>query len=79
LPGKWPQRLARPRGKPWKKFGALPDHQRLIRQFGILSLMYQYGETVAETTAEISTCPKRLSTPDFLKTALRDGPENPRT
>jgi hypothetical protein len=29
--------------------------------------MYQYGETVAETAAEISTCPKRLSTPDFLK------------
>jgi hypothetical protein len=34
---------------------------------------------VVETTAEISTCPKRLSTPDFYKTALTDGTENSRT
>jgi hypothetical protein len=44
-------RTARARGKP----DALSAHQRLIRQRGVLPLMYQYGETVSKPTGENAT------------------------
>jgi hypothetical protein len=35
------ERLSSPRGKPSTKHGALSDHQRLIRQLGVVPLIYK--------------------------------------
>src|SRR5229473_5540327 len=43
-----------PRRKVSEKSGALSDHQRLIRQFGVTPLIYQYGETVIRQPGEMA-------------------------
>ncbi len=46
------ERLLSPRRKASEKPGALSGHQRLIRQYGVAPLIYQYGETVTAQTRE---------------------------
>src|SRR5262249_34483945 len=64
------ERLLTPRGKPWKKHGALSDHPRLIRQCGVTPLMYQYGETVIAPRERQAHEPDRRSPTASKKTVF---------